>query len=242
MTELFLDIESAPNMEKEEFFAAKREIESGSLTKQSDPARYWKYSVGALNPYEGKAIFIAYRISSIGHIRRLKEWEDGEEAILKKLYDTIRTVKNGRLEFVGHNICGFDLPFLYGRMIHHKIDDPKKLYYNMQKTAAMDFLQMHLPLNDFHIKGLRHDALARAYGLPIKETKNSIIFSHVESLMGASAFYHFCIKRTVVRSFGFHVNWNLYHAFAVSTFAAKPAYFLPAISNASHTVHGISRL
>ena len=34
MTELFLDIESAPNMEKEEFFAAKREIESGSLTKQ----------------------------------------------------------------------------------------------------------------------------------------------------------------------------------------------------------------
>ena len=33
MTELFLDIESAPNMEKEEFFAAKREIESGSLTK-----------------------------------------------------------------------------------------------------------------------------------------------------------------------------------------------------------------
>ena len=86
-----------------------------------------------MNPYEGKAIFIAYRISSIGHIRRLKEWEDGEEAILKKLYDTIRTVKNGRLEFVGHNICGFDLPFLYGRMIHHKIDDPKKLYYNMQK-------------------------------------------------------------------------------------------------------------
>ena len=53
-------------MEKEEFFAiiAKREIESGSLTRQSDPARYWKYSVGALNPYEGKAIFIAYRISS----------------------------------------------------------------------------------------------------------------------------------------------------------------------------------
>ena len=27
--------------------------------------------------------------------------------------------------------------------------------------------------------------------------------------MGASAFYHFCIKRTVVRSFGFHVNWNV---------------------------------
>ena len=107
MTELFLDIESAPNMEKEEFFAAKREIESGSLTRQSDPARYWKYSVGALNPYEGKAIFIAYRISSIGHIRRLKEWEDGEEAILKKLYDTIRTVKNGRLEFYVDLICRF---------------------------------------------------------------------------------------------------------------------------------------
>ena len=178
MTELFLDIESAPNMEKEEFFAAKREIESGSLTRQSDPARYWKYSVGALNPYEGKVIFIAYRISSVGHIRRLKEWEDGEEAILKKLYDTIRTVKNGRLEFVGHNICGFDLPFLYGRMMHHKIDDPEKLYYNMQKTAAMDFLQMHLPLNDFHIKGLRHDALARAYGLPIKETTGDVEYLH----------------------------------------------------------------
>ena len=129
--ELFLDIESAPNMEIQEFFAAKREIESGSLTRQSDPARYWKYSVGALNPYEGKAIFIAYRISSIGHIRRLKEWEDGEEAILKKLYDTIRTVKNGRLEFVGHNICGFDLPFLYGRMIHHKIEIQTNGFQNL---------------------------------------------------------------------------------------------------------------
>ncbi|MDI1496071.1 MAG: hypothetical protein K8823_1379 [Cenarchaeum symbiont of Oopsacas minuta] len=178
MTKLFLDIESAPNMEKEEFFAAKHDIESNTLTNRTDPNRYWKYAAGALNPYEGKVIFIAYKISPYGYIRHLKEWEDGEEVILEKLYNVICKVKQERLEFVGHNICGFDLPFLYGRMLHHKIDTPKRLYYYMQKTASMDFLQMHLPLNDFHIKGLRHDALARAYGLPIKETTGDVEYLH----------------------------------------------------------------
>jgi hypothetical protein len=38
---------------------------------------------------------------------------------------------------------------------------------------VIDFLQTHLPLNDFKTKGLKHDVLAYAYGFPVKSTLGS---------------------------------------------------------------------
>jgi hypothetical protein len=59
-------------------------------------------------------------------------------------------------------------------MKHHKIEDEKWLHqWIINKPEVIDFLQTHLPLNEFKTKGLRHDVLAFAYGFPVKSTLGS---------------------------------------------------------------------
>jgi hypothetical protein len=59
-------------------------------------------------------------------------------------------------------------------MKHHKIEEEKWLHqWIINKPEVIDFLQTHLPLNDFKTKGLRHDVLANAYGFPVKSTLGS---------------------------------------------------------------------
>ena len=156
----------------------KRRIESGELSANSeDKSLYWKFERGGLTPFGGKVILIAYRINN-ANIFRLKEWEEGEKGILQRLYNTISNLQRGygedRLKIIGHNILGFDLFFLYNRMLHHKIDEEWRLYQKIiNKPEVIDFLQIHLPLNDYRTKGLKHDVLAHAYGFSVKRTSGS---------------------------------------------------------------------
>jgi hypothetical protein len=179
MPRLFLDIETAPDMPRDEFFKAQKDIESDTLTPKSpDRDRYWQYMRGGLTPFQGKVILITYQIND-NYTHRLTEWDTSESKILKKFYDLIVDLQRGpspdRLQIIGHNILGFDLFFLYNRMSHHKIADHNKWIYQwiINKPEVIDFLQLHLPLNDFNTKGLKHDVLAHAYGFPIKETQGS---------------------------------------------------------------------
>ena len=178
MPNLFIDIETAPDMTGDEYFQIRQEIESGQLTRDSeDRERYWRFERGGLTPFEGKVILITYRINN-GYTHRLKEWESGEAAILKRFldltHDLQRNPGNDRLKIIGHNILGFDLFFLYNRLRHHGVEEERWLYQRMiNKPEVVDFLQMHLPLNGFEAKGLKHDVLAHAYGFPTKETLGS---------------------------------------------------------------------
>ena len=178
MVNLFLDIETAPDLTSEEYFETKQQIDSGTLSRYSeDKDRYWKYERGGLNPFDGKTILITYRINN-AHIFRLKEWELGERGILQKFYNTIVDLQHGsgkdRLKIIGHNILGFDLFFLYNRMKQHQIAEERWLYQRMiNKPEVVDLLQLHLPLNGNNTKGLKHDVLAYAYGFPVKSTLGS---------------------------------------------------------------------
>ena len=122
-------------------------------------------------------ILITYKINN-AHTHRLKEWEDSEEAILKKFFDLVADLQKGygkdRLKIIGHNILGFDLFFLYNRMRFYAINADRWLYqWMINKPEVVDFLQVHLHLNNYNTKGLKHDVLAHAYGFPIKETNGS---------------------------------------------------------------------
>jgi len=178
MPNLFLDIETAPEISKEDYFDIKKQIESGILTKNSENNDlFWKFERGGLTPFQGKVILITYQINN-GHVFRLKEWESSEYDILKKFYNLVVDLQRGqgedRLRIIGHNILGFDLFFLYNRMRIHNIEDEKWLYqWIMNKPEVIDFLQLHLPLNELQTKGLKHDVLANAYGFPVKETLGS---------------------------------------------------------------------
>ena len=182
MPDLFVDIETAPDMTHDEYSRTRQEIESGQLTKESDIGRYWKFEKGGLRPFDGKVILITYRVND-GYVHRLMEWEDGEEAILKKFYFLLKDLQRGsgedRLRIIGHNILGFDLFFLYSRFRKYGLDEEKWIYQTViNKPEVVDFLQIHLPLNEYNTRGLKHDVLAYAYGLPTKETLGSGEIQH----------------------------------------------------------------
>ncbi len=183
MVDLFVDIETAPDMTREEYLGTKEDVDSGRLTRDSaDRERFWRFKRGGLVPFDGKVILITYKING-GYTHRLKEWEDGEEAILRKFFDLAADLQKGqgddRLKIIGHNILGFDLFFLYHRMCHYGFQEDKWVYQRIiNKPEVVDFLQVHLPLNGFRTKGLKHDVLAHAYGLPAKDSLGSEEIDH----------------------------------------------------------------
>ena len=177
MPDLFLDIETVPNFTHEEYFMIKKAVEDDKITKSVQTDLFWKYKTGGLNPFEGKLILLTYKINN-GHIFRLKEWELGEQELLTKFYELLKNLQynagKDRLRIIGHNILRFDLFFLYERMRHYFPDDIKWLHQRViNKPEVIDFLQMHLALNNFQTKGLRHDVLAYAYGFSQKVTLGS---------------------------------------------------------------------
>ncbi len=178
--DLFLDIETAPDMTASEYADAAERMGQGTLTKQSDPSTYWKARKGALNAEDGKVILITYRLGKHGPVRRLAEWESDEKTILAKFYGTLSRFQRIRgFRIIGHNLTRFDLPFLYARMLHHSIDGEREVYRRLvEGVVVCDTLQMHLPLNDYDIAGLRHDTLMHAYGLPVKGTSGGDEIRH----------------------------------------------------------------
>ena len=175
MPDLFVDIETVPDFSAGQYREVRRRVGSGDLSRSSgDRDLFWKFKRGGLNPFEGKVILITYRVDH-AHVFRLKEWELGEAAALRKFYEVMSDLQRGpgedNLRVVGHNILNFDLFFLYHRMLHHKIDDPKRLHRRiMSGPETVDLLQTHLPLNNHRFRGLKHDVLAYAYGFRPKLT------------------------------------------------------------------------
>ncbi len=173
MVDLFVDIETVPDMEAGEYLEAVERIRRGELGPRSqESSLYWKCTRGALKYTDGRVMLITYQIND-APIRRLKEWEVGERTILEKFYSLLQDLQRHRsadpLRIIGHNISGFDMFFLYNRMRLHRLDEEAWLsQWVINGPIIVDFLQMHLPLNGMSAKGLKHDVLAHAYGLPTK--------------------------------------------------------------------------
>ena len=127
MPNIFIDIETVPVFEKEEFFDVKNKIDSGLIHKDHKNTEikkiYWKKERGALNPIEGKIIMLTYQINN-GNPYRLAEWKSSESKILEEFYDNISLLNRNRddpLNIIGFNITNFDIPFLFSRSQQLKI-------------------------------------------------------------------------------------------------------------------------
>ena len=181
MTTLFLDIETVPDLDAARYNELRAMVKAGTISPEVDRAAYWKFKNAALSPIDGRVMLITYKVDG-AYTHHLKEWEDGEKKILTDMFRLVFDLQSGLgegLRIVGHNIMKFDINFLYERMRHHEIADPGILYKKMiRQPLVADFLQMHLPLNDMNGKGLKHDVLAHAYGLPTKSTQGSDETAH----------------------------------------------------------------
>jgi len=172
MTKLFVDIETVPDFTEQEYLEAKSLPDDAPPKDPEQKEMYWKLRNGSLNPFLGKVILITYKVNN-GYVHRIKEWEDGERAILDKFFTLIKNLQKGSsddwLQIIGHNILGFDLLFLYERMKHYGIDEDRWIYqYLLKRPDVADILQVHLSANAMQRRGLKHDILADAYGLPQK--------------------------------------------------------------------------
>lgn len=182
MTNLFVDIETVPDFTIDEYHKLSVKVKSGEITQKSDYDLYWKFTHGALSPFNGKVIFIKYQISDKGNMHSLMEWESSEADILKKFYDVVASLQSGPNQgtrIIGHNIAKFDIPFLYERMRMHETASIARLHLKMiRQPLIVDFLQLHLALNSMTARGLKHDVLAHAYGLPTKSTRGDSEIIH----------------------------------------------------------------
>lgn len=185
MANLFLDIETAPDFQSaEEYFSVKADVESEKITANSpEKAAFWKYKMGALNPFDGRVTLITYQINN-GSVNRLKEWETNEASILKQFFNLLQDLNKYRsiedhLRIIGHNILNFDIYFLYERMTQLMPDSTKWVYqWLIRKPEIIDLLQLHLPLNNLQTRGLKHNVLAHAYGLNSKTTMGADTISN----------------------------------------------------------------
>jgi len=183
---LYFDVETVPTFDSgNEYLRLRKMIDEGKLTRETNRALYHKVMSGARNPHEGKVISIAYALDE-EKLEILREWELTEPRVLQSFYDVAdkATRESWQLEkpitYVGFNILGFDIPFMFCRMQHHGIltsagfHDPKWLFRRLFQFSV-DLLQVHLPLNDFESRGLSHNALCCAYGLPTKRVQGDVL-------------------------------------------------------------------
>lgn len=187
MPDIFVDIETVPIYDTaEDFLKVKNAIDSGAIHKDHDDPEvrkmYWKKEMGGLNPVEGKIIMITYQVND-GRPWRLAEWKSSESKILKEFYDVISLHKGSKedpLNVIGFNITNFDLPFLFYRSQELKLQnsfsghDSLWLYKYFHKPTIQDILQIHLPLNNWTRYGLNHNAVAQAYGFPVKTERGVV--------------------------------------------------------------------
>ena len=182
MTYLYLDIETVPNYNsKEEFFQIKKDIEEGKISPENNKEQFFKFKRGMFNPFEGKTIVITYQAGASEKII-LKEWDSSEKEILQSFFNAVNGIsreawaKKDPLSVVGFNITAFDLPFLFARMLQHKIitsdisnDHNPKWVFEKVFHFPIDLMQAHLHLNDFVTTGVKHNTVAKAYGFQPKD-------------------------------------------------------------------------
>ncbi len=113
------------------------------------------------NPYlpESKVILISYNYYStknppvkdeIKPPTFLKEWESSEKNILvqfMKFLEELRR-KDAELKVHGFNILKFDLPYLFGRMKHHRLGNEKELHDLLFGQQSTDMMQLSEIISD----------------------------------------------------------------------------------------------
>lgn len=150
-----------------------------------------------LNPFEeeSKVILISYNHYKCSQISEsdlrspvfLKEWDSNEKQILTDFYNLLKTNipkdkyedSDGNLrcgfKIIGYNITGFDLPYLFSRMLVHNIDSYKNLYnFLFREPIKIDLMNISTMiskkvLNFNELLPISQKNANRFFGLPVKK-------------------------------------------------------------------------
>lgn len=120
-----------------------------------------KSEESSTNPYipEAKVLLIVYNYYDTKNppIKKeikppviLTEWKSGEKAMLEGFFAALTDIRKNDKHFMMHgfNILKFDLPYLFGRMNTHKIDDDKTLRSVLFENKCIDMTQLSAIISD----------------------------------------------------------------------------------------------
>lgn len=139
-----------------------------------------------LNPYHPKSKVIAISFNfynafiltekNIISPTVYKEWESSEEEILSKFYNFLKkkVETDPHIKLVGFNHIKFDLPYLFARLLYHKIDSPKNLHKNLFQTPHhIDLEQISMITSQRMYKkkefyNVNHNEVNKFFEIPLK--------------------------------------------------------------------------
>ena len=147
MHTLTIDIETIPSGELPERAKAPGQIKKAETIEayETNPENIMKeYRKRSLNGLEGEILSIAYKVNdgetkcviSPDESKVLQAFED----VLVELYQQDRPES---VRWIGHNILGFDLPFIYQRAIKHGKD--KLRWFTPEKNYIFDTMKNFNP-------------------------------------------------------------------------------------------------
>lgn len=124
-------------------------------------------SKAALSAVTGRVLAIGYRSEKATVIAHVAEMGSGEFGLLTQFWTRYAKAKSDRRQMVGHNIAGFDVPFLVRRswilgvVIPSGITDPSGRYLDRSFRDTMQVWQC----GNYRDQFIRLDLLGRALGL-----------------------------------------------------------------------------
>lgn len=160
---------------------------------------YFDIETEGLNPYKDKVITVQYQGYQNGvpcqRLQILKEWDEGERDILFETYHLL--FPDNPFEFIpiGINIDRFEFPFLYIRMLEHKLTT--RTIWDFRQIPRIDLFPVMVLLNGGKFKGctqrLKNPSFITNDDIPTlyHEKKYKMIESYVQKESKAfSEFYY----------------------------------------------------
>ena len=158
MTKLFFDIETIPCAQDKK---ADLEEVTRKKFKMSDDDDDWHHKTG-LEGTLGRICCIAHIKEENGRVTR-DVLSGDEKDMLTKFWQ----VAAGVQQFIGHNIWGFDLPFIYQRSIILKVKTRTDISFARYRNTPIYDTMCEWALWDFsELKRHKLDTLAKVMGLP----------------------------------------------------------------------------
>lgn len=176
---VFIDLEVIPGCQWFMDEAAAKVAPPANYSKP-ETIKEWEATIGlakrdeaqhavGLIPMYGKIITIGFAVND-GPIHTLQD--DNEEILLNAFFGILHAELSGcqsiRHRWVGHNICGFDLPYLWTRCLVNDVDSiflPKREYKPWFTEHAFDTL--------YQLAGTKYSGhslgnMAKVFGIPDK--------------------------------------------------------------------------
>jgi len=175
MTQLTIDLETVPTTQGWLIDQIRQSIKPpGNIKKQesidkwfeenADQAALEKIRKTAFNGSVGEILMIGYAIDNnpVNVLRRTLE--DPEEGILNDFVDVLESTRN--LTWVGHNITGFDLRFLWQRMKINNVKCNVAIPYNAKPWESDKVFDTYTQWAGLKSDGYNDlDTLCRVFGI-----------------------------------------------------------------------------